>query len=291
MRRSTKAFGAPHDWSHAGRIGNWVTVSGKADWSLDCASGDRLRLRLINVANARVFSLRFQGLVGWIVALDGQPLASPEPADRVVLGPAQRADVIVDVEAAAGDVATLLFETRDGSRTIARFPVTGSSRADRRAPPAPLPANPLTTLGPEKDWRRLTLVMEGGAMGGLRAGELDGRRMSARELFGAGRFWTFNGVAGLPDEPLVQAAPGETIAISLVNDTAWPHAMHLHGHHFRELGDDGTVGPWRDTTLVGPRSRRDIAFAADNPGRWLLHCHMLEHSVSGMITWIEVAGA
>ena len=32
-----------------------------------------------------------------------------------------------------------------------------------------------------------------------------------------------------------------------------------------------------------------IAFVADNPGDWLLHCHMLEHSVAGMLTWLRVA--
>jgi FtsP/CotA-like multicopper oxidase with cupredoxin domain len=32
----------------------------------------------------------------------------------------------------------------------------------------------------------------------------------------------------------------------------------------------------------------EIAFVADNPGRWLLHCHMLDHQASGMLTWFEV---
>jgi FtsP/CotA-like multicopper oxidase with cupredoxin domain len=32
-----------------------------------------------------------------------------------------------------------------------------------------------------------------------------------------------------------------------------------------------------------------IAFVADNPGDWLLHCHMLEHSAGGMMTWLRVA--
>jgi FtsP/CotA-like multicopper oxidase with cupredoxin domain len=65
--------------------------------------------------------------------------------------------------------------------------------------------------------------------------------------------------------------------------------MHLHGHHFRRLGADGAPGPLRDTTLVAPGDRANIAFVADNPGAWLLHCHMLEHSAAGMSTWIEVA--
>lgn len=46
--------------------------------------------------------------------------------------------------------------------------------------------------------------------------------------------------------------------------------------------------PWRDTELAMPGEAVSCAFVADNPGKWLLHCHMLEHSVSGMLTWFEV---
>ena len=83
-------------------------------------------------------------------------------------------------------------------------------------------------------------------------------------------------------------APGETVVIEIINDTRWPHAMHLHGHHFRRLGEGGAPGPFRDTTLVAPGDRADLAFVADNPGGWLLHCHMLEHSAAGMSTWVAV---
>ena len=76
------------------------------------------------------------------------------------------------------------------------------------------------------------------------------------------------------------------------NRTAWPHAMHLHGHHFRVVERNGKAvsdAPWRDTELVLSDERVRIAFVADNPGKWLFHCHMLEHQAGGMKTWIEVA--
>lgn len=44
----------------------------------------------------------------------------------------------------------------------------------------------------------------------------------------------------------------------------------------------------RDTLLIGANETREIAFVADNPGKWLFHCHMLEHAASGMTTWLEV---
>jgi FtsP/CotA-like multicopper oxidase with cupredoxin domain len=77
----------------------------------------------------------------------------------------------------------------------------------------------------------------------------------------------------------------------LVNKTAFPHAMHLHGHHFRVIERNGKPvagAPWRDTELVERNEQVRIAFVADNPGKWLFHCHMLEHVPAGMVTWIEV---
>jgi len=109
-----------------------------------------------------------------------------------------------------------------------------------------------------------------------------------RELVQAGRVWAFNGIADMPDEPLVSASVGETLRIAMINETAWPHAMHLHGHHFRRIETDGRTGPLRDTLLVDRNETGEIAFVADNPGDWLLHCHMLEHSAGGMMTWIRV---
>ena len=65
--------------------------------------------------------------------------------------------------------------------------------------------------------------------------------------------------------------------------------MHLHGHHFRQLLADGKTGPLRDTLLVNRGETAEIAVVADNPGDWLLHCHMVEHSADGMMTWFRVS--
>ena len=75
---------------------------------------------------------------------------------------------------------------------------------------------------------------------------------------------------------------------NLANDTAFQHAMHLHGHHFREVRPNGSLGPLRDTILVAPDETREIAFVADNPGEWAFHCHMLSHASAGMMSRITV---
>jgi len=112
-----------------------------------------------------------------------------------------------------------------------------------------------------------------------------------RDLVQNGFAWAFNGVAGMPETPLFKVPRGRTVRLTMVNDTRWPHAMHLHGHHFRVLARDGRPEPhtpWRDTVTAGTGQKIEIALVADNPGKWLLHCHMTEHMAAGMMTWFEV---
>ena len=289
--RIHESFGAMMDLSHAGRIGNWITVNSSGEFRLQVRRHERLRLRLVNTSNARIFSLGLHGMEGWVVALDGQPLDAPTPAGRITLASAQRADLIADVTGDEGTPAHLVSFERDDTRAIATFDVAGLERPARLPVPVALPPNPVPPLGDTARARQVTLRMEGGAMGRMREAMVDGQTIGIRELVQKGLVWAFNGVAAdLPTEPLLVASRDETVRIAMVNDTAWPHAMHLHGHHFRRLGADGSAGPLRDTILVDPEETAEIAFTADNPGSWLLHCHMLEHAASGMRTWLKVAG-
>ena len=67
--------------------------------------------------------------------------------------------------------------------------------------------------------------------------------------------------------------------------------MHIHGHHFKQIsgGSGDGYGPvWRDVIVLRRGQDMTTAFVADNPGKWMLHCHMLEHQEGGMTTWFEV---
>jgi len=280
-------FDQMHDWSHGGRIGNFVQAV-VSPTPAAVKRHERLRLRLVNTATDRVMVIGLHGMEGAIVALDGMPLTAPEVADHAVLGPAQRADFIVDVTAEEGDQAIIAIHQGEEAFVLAEFAVKGTHSAVPRGPIPVLPPNPLTPMASASGARDVPLTMEGGAMGGLREGVWKGERMSIQDLVENGQVWTFNGTAGLPEAPLVEAAQDEVIRIPMQNDTAFPHAMHLHGHHFQEELADGGLGPLRDTLVVARGETRSIVFRADNPGDWLLHCHMLSHQAAGMKTWLRV---
>jgi FtsP/CotA-like multicopper oxidase with cupredoxin domain len=111
-----------------------------------------------------------------------------------------------------------------------------------------------------------------------------------------GMVWSINGVF-IPGgdhvhEPFLTLDRGSSHVFEMLNETAWWHPMHLHGHVFRVLSRDGrpTVRrEWLDTVLMAPRERVEIAFVADNPGDWMFHCHILEHQQAGMMGTVRVA--
>jgi FtsP/CotA-like multicopper oxidase with cupredoxin domain len=91
--------------------------------------------------------------------------------------------------------------------------------------------------------------------------------------------------------PALTIKRGRTCVLTLKNDTAWWHPMHLHGFSFRVIATNGRPSPrptLHDTVLIPPHESADIAFVADNPGNWMLHCHVIDHQDSGMMTVIRV---
>jgi FtsP/CotA-like multicopper oxidase with cupredoxin domain len=156
------------------------------------------------------------------------------------------------------------------------------------APPPKLAQNPLS----EPDLTRAQrhrIEFGGGMMGNMPGMGMGGMQLSHRMA------WTVNGKP-MPDnghahEPILQLGLGRPYVLELVNDTQWHHPIHLHGHVFRVMTRDGKPTQhreWLDTVLLAPRSRAEIAFVADNPGSWMLHCHVLEHQASGMMALVRV---
>jgi len=289
-----EGFGSRHDQVHAGRLGNHITVSGDPQPEVKVLANDRVRLRIINACSARILNLRLEASQPKLIAVDGQPVGpTTSYGEALTLGPGNRVDLMVDMIGPPGHVIPLT-EISGERLELARLVFQGAEQ--RR--PAPLVAPVALTPNPLKEPDRkdalvVPLVMTGGA-----AGETD---MSAMQ--GTGAVWQFNGTAGMmmaagsaqaaTGEPLFRVPRGRTVHIRFDNQTVFPHAMHLHGHHFRLLERQNGPAPqpfWWDTLLVQPGETSVVGFVADNPGKWMLHCHMLDHQASGMDAWFEVAG-
>jgi FtsP/CotA-like multicopper oxidase with cupredoxin domain len=281
-------FGNFMDNSHAGRIGNSVAINGRVPTEpFRVRAGERIRLRLINAAAARVFALEFRGHEPWVVALDGHPVEPHRPPrGAVVLGPAMRADLILDMTAAPGSrhvVHDGFYRRLAYTLMELQYAEAPAQRAQAADPPR-LPANPLAEPN-LANAERHRVLFSGGMMGNMRG-------------FGRGMAWAVNGVAngcgdgGAPFEPMLVLRKGRSCVLELANDTAWHHPIHLHGHAFRVLTRNGQATrhrEWLDTVMLEPRERAEIAFVADNLGDWMFHCHVLEHQASGMMTCIRVS--
>nr|WP_237690795.1 multicopper oxidase domain-containing protein [Paenibacillus caui] len=97
-------------------------------------------------------------------------------------------------------------------------------------------------------------------------------------------YFTINGVS-YPDTPPLDVKKGDTVRIRLINiDTMEPHTMHLHGMDFALVARNGS--PLKsvetmNTVLIGPGETADIALRAEAIGKWVFHCHILDHTMNG----------
>lgn len=293
----TGDFGHFHDLSHAGRWGNVRTVNGRRAHTDVVKAGERVRLRLVNAANARIFALALKGAEGWLMAVDGQPLGRARTlTEPLLLGPGMRADLFVDI--AEEGTVVLVDRIEDTPVPLAMLRTAGTvSGLAGSGTPDPLPANPVPEPAAEPQVHH-RFVLSGGAMGGMAGATVGDTYQDVRALARRGLFWAINGVVPMTGEghghgePMVTLARGATAVFALENATAWPHPIHLHGHSFRVISVNGQRPErpeMRDTVLLLPRETADIAFVADNPGDWMFHCHILEHQVSGMNGFVRVA--
>ncbi|HKM74041.1 MAG TPA: multicopper oxidase family protein [Stellaceae bacterium] len=269
----------------SGRIGNTVTINGSVPDRISVKAGERLRVRVVNAAIARIIALRFVGHQPVVVAYDGQPCDPHTPeSGRLVLGPAMRADVILDMQGMPGRGYTVTddFYGELAYRLVELAYELGKPMHDR--PPAKLPDNPL----PEPDLNaaeRHEIALQGGMMGGMGMMRMGGAAWAMN-----GRSMTGDGEPDMP--PLLTLRQRQSCVLTLRNETAWWHPMHLHGHSFRVISRNGEPNPlreWRDTVLVPPRESAEVAFVADNPGDWMFHCHVTDHQEAGMMSIIRVA--
>jgi len=281
-------FGNAMEAAMSGRVGNTVTLNGGISTDEPVRAGERVRLRLVNGSLARIIALRIEEHRPIVVAIDGQPCDPHEPeGGRLLLGPAMRIDVVIDMQGKPGQRYRVVDDFYDGLAywlTHLAYDKAPPVRARPIDAPLELVRNPL----PEPDLataERYELVLQGGMMGG---GMMGGMGHAVWTINGTSM--TGDGHAGMP--PLRTLKLGQSYLLTMRNETAWWHPMHFHGHSFRVLSRNRLPVPhhqWSDTVLLPPKETVDVAFVADNPGDWMLHCHVTDHMMAGLMTVLRIA--
>ncbi len=292
-------FGSMMDAAMSGRVGNAVTVNGAPLADQPVRAGERVRLRLANACLARMMALRFEGHRPVVVAIDGQPCDPHEPEDgRLVLGPAMRIDAVIDMQGDPGSRHAVIDDFYDGlayTLTTLAYDSAPPLRAHPFDAPVGLTRNPL----PEPDLgtaERQEIVLQGGMMGGGKLAGVGGMMGMATPVMNGGAAWAINGVSMTGDgmagmEPLFTLPRGSTCHLTMRNETAWWHPMHVHGFSLSVLSRNGAPvrhRQWQDTVLMAPKDVIECAFVADNPGDWMLHCHVVDHQMAGLMTVFRV---
>lgn len=270
-----------------------VAVNGtRGDLVLDAAPGELVRLRIINATAGEVTAygtplyLVPVGAPFTVVALDGHDLHGPQEIESELLPVAsgQRYDVVLRMPASG----VVRVRDRDLNETVTigeRGAGGGSAGAPVNFHSLPLfdftrYGAPVGDSSPGRPVFDVTCTLKLGNHAGFHDGKF-------------GLVHTING-RDFPAIPMIVVRSGQVVKLHIVNGTEEYHPMHLHGHVFHVLARNGVPlqgSPVRlDTLLVAPHETWDVAFTADNPGIWMLHCHVLLHAATGMDMMVAYAG-
>ncbi len=233
--------------------------------------GQRIRVRMINASADTIYNVALGDHMLTVTHSDGYPV-QPVTTQAIRIGMGERYDFLVTLK----DGVFPLVAAPSGKSGVARALVrTASGTAPgASAQPSELDSTPLTA-----DALR---VAPGAA---LPARDPN----STQELVLSGSMapyvWTINGATYDHTSPLT-IRQGETGRFLIRNMSMMSHPIHFHGHTF-QVGGAGGTGPRKDTVLVPPMAAFPIDLKADNPGRWMVHCHNIYHAEAGMMTRLE----
>lgn len=253
-----------------GRSGNLLLNNGRAEQlSVQVRQGSVERWRVVNTANARTMQLSVTGAVLQVVGTDGGRLATPYRADRLTVPVGQR----YDLEIRYTDTGTVSLNshvlTQNEQREVVELsiPVFEAEVREDAAPPRSIVWPQMPAIDPGTPSQTVTY------------------RLGARQGGPNGLEWTINGEAH-PEAPLFSFAQGERVRMVIVNEAGPEHPFHLHGQFF-SLAGRPELG-LKDTVLVPGLETVEVDAFLDNPGRWMVHCHILEHAELGMMSEIVV---
>lgn len=271
-----ETHGVEHPYE-AGVLGDVVLVNG-TPWPFLDVADVRYRFRILNASNARRYRLRLdpapEGVPEPFVQIgsDGGLLATPLTHPHLDLASAERQEVVIDFSGyRVGEAVKLLNDFGEGStERIMEFRIVRTERDESSVPDV---LSEIEPLDPAEATVERDMVFGSQAIDGHHG-------------------WTINGEAFAVDD--VHAAPhqGAVEIWNLYGD--FHHPVHLHLVHFQVL-NRGTKGPgrfdhgWKDTIDLRPAEQARIITRFDgNPGKYVFHCHNLEHEDMMMMGNFEV---
>jgi FtsP/CotA-like multicopper oxidase with cupredoxin domain len=262
-----------------GRQGNVLLVDGRRKPTLSVRAGTRERWRFVNSANGRYFNLSLEGRPLLVVAWDGGLLPAPYTTDTLLIAPGERYDVVVTFP--HDDAGPTMLRTHHydrghhvpdpGPLDLMRVEVSPAAERDAIAS---LPAS-------WGDWQPLPVD----ATTSRRPFTLREREDPGKEP----RF--FINDEAFPDVTPVRAREGDVEVWEIENRAEMDHPFHLHGMFFQVLDVNGVPPEHRglkDTINVPQQSKLRFALRYGARGRWMYHCHILEHAERGMMGELRI---
>jgi spore coat protein A len=256
-----------------GVLGDVILVNG-APWPRLEVANVKYRFRILNASNARKFDLALQPASAEAapfvqVGSDGGLLSAPLAHVTIRIAPSERFDVIVDFSKyPIGSKVELFNNAGDGTAgRVMRFDVTRNERDESSVPaklsdaPRPEPENAAATRVMDFSYDRASLSWR------INGQPFDPARIDARPRLDTTEIWRLQ--------------------------TDFSHPLHLHLVHFRVLGHSGQPTPydagWKDTIDLGPGEVANILIRFSGyRGRYVFHCHNLEHEDMSMMGNFEV---
>lgn len=258
-----------------GREGNVMLVNGQVMPKIRIRSGETQRWRIINAAAARVYRLALRGQKLLQVGTDGGLFEHPQVVKDLFLSNSERAEILVRGIGAPGSTTVLQNLPYDRYANQTR-PERWNRPNDlltlaytSQTPSTPLAIPSTVRLIPPLDTAKATvrrnIVLSQGMINGRM---MDMTRVDVRVRLGATEIWTIENVVGMD------------------------HPFHLHGFRFQVLDRNGVPERdrrWKDTINVPKHETvRFIVHFDANPGRWMFHCHILDHEDHGMMGILEI---
>ncbi len=242
-------------------------------------SKKKILLRIINAASASNFIINLGELKGTAIAVDGEEII-PFNDSKFELTMAQRIDVLIDVP--ANDVVYPILAQGEGTKMQGGLILKVGNSKDILLPDKANQTIPALSYDQE-------LTLE--AKNPLPIKKIDRSLTLNLEGNMSDYIWMLNGEEW-PNVTPLKVKEGERVEIILNNKSMMSHPMHLHGHVFQvtEINGKKINGAMRDTVNVLPNSTVKVQFDANNPGIWMLHCHVLYHVMGGMMTTINYEG-